>query len=400
MCRAGRRAPPAATRLVEVNLGSLRERVAQNLRERLPPEDALASWLEALGAELADVLSELHAHEMDGALQELAHAGSDALPVLRRLEERVPDKQMRKLIRRSLHRLKTQGIDVGESAHGERHSVLTPLQERAELGVVTAPDPQGCQGLFLLVPVPGGTRIYEILLSDTQGVLHLERFEVRRREARSFIDRLQTEQQGRVLRVEGAAVRGLVRRSTAGPGGAATSGANPQLLAELLAGESASTPGERVREKLRAQAARLTPVRAEAILGRRMQAGVLAAWPFAGDAIEEVVRRLTELERSQLVLSAVQKRERVQRVLAGAAERVLDQPTRQRVAQRLEEAAAGLLEAGDEEGATAAVRTAEIVRDACAPLEVGYLRMLMELSCGLSRQQQRQRDEGKLILPS
>ena len=38
--------------------------------------------------------------------------------------------------------------------------------------------------------------------------------------------------------------------------------------------------------------------------------------------------------------------------------------------------------------------------DACAPLEVGYLRMLMELSCGLSRQQQRQRDEGKLILPS
>ena len=74
-----------------MNLGSLRERVAQDLRERLPSEDALASWLEVLGAELADVLSELHAHEMDGVLQELAHAGSDALPVLRRLEERVPN---------------------------------------------------------------------------------------------------------------------------------------------------------------------------------------------------------------------------------------------------------------------------------------------------------------------
>ncbi len=47
----------------------------------------------------------------------------------------------------------------------------------------------------------------------------------------------------------------------------------------------------------------------------------------------------------------------------------------------------------------AAVRTAEIIRDARAPLEVGYLRMLLELSCGLTRQQQRQEDEGKLILP-
>ena len=381
-----------------MNLGSLRERVAQDLRERLPPEDALASWLEALGAELADVLSELHTHEMDGALQELAHAGSDALPVLRRLEERVSDKQMRKLVRRSLHRLKTRGIDVGESARGEQHSVLTPVAERVELGVVTPPDPQGRQALFLLVSVRGGTRIYEILLSDTQGVQQLERFEVRRRDARSFIDRLQTEQRGRVLRTDGAAVRGLVRRAQAARGGAATSGVDPQLLAELLVGESASTPGERVREKLSAQAARLAQVPAEAILRRRMEAGVLAAWPFAGEAIEEVVRRLAELERSQLVLSAGQKRERVQQVLAGAAERVLDDPTRQRVAQRLEEAAAGLLEGGDEEGAVAAVRTAEIIRDARAPLEVGYLRMLLELSCGLTRQQQRQEDEGRLIL--
>ncbi len=382
-----------------MNLGSLRERVAQDLRERLPSEDALASWLEVLGAELADVLSELHVHEMDGVLQELAHAGSDALPVLRRLEERVPNKQMRKLVRRSLHRLKTQGIDVGESARGERHSVLTPVAERRELGVITPPDPQGRQELFLLVPVRGGTRIYEILLSDTQGVLHLERLELRRREAGSFIDRLRTEQQGRVLRAEGAAVRGLVRRAQAGRGGAATSGVDPQLLAELLAGESASTPGERVREKLSAQAARLAQVQAEAILRRRMETGVLAAWPFAGDAIEEAVRGLAELERSPLVLSAVQKRERVHQVLAGAAERVLDEPTRQRVAQRLEEAAAGLLEGGDEEGAAAAVRTAEIICDACAPLEVGYLRMLLELSCGLTRQQQRRQDEGKLILP-
>jgi len=42
---------------------------------------------------------------------------------------------------------------------------------------------------------------------------------------------------------------------------------------------------------------------------------------------------------------------------------------------------------------------AEIIRRAGVPLEVGYLRTLLELSCALSGQQQREEDEGKLILP-
>ena len=382
-----------------MDLGSLREHVPQELRQRLPPDDALTGWLEALGAELADVLSHLPPHEMDDALQELARAGGDALPVLRRLEECVPDKQVRKVIRRSLHRLKTRGIEVGEGSRGERRSLLTPIAERAEQGVVTPPDPRGRQALFLLVAVRGGTRIYEILLSDVEGVLHLERLEVGRREARSFLDRLQAQQQGWVLRVEGAVVRGLVRRVQGARAGAPASGVDPHLLAELLAGESAATPGEQVRSKLSAAAARMGQVEAETILRRRTEAGALPAWPFAGEAVDEAARKIADLERSQLVLSAVQKRERVHQVLSGAAEHVLDETATERVAQRLEEAAAGLLEGGDEEGAAAAVHMAQIIREARAPLEVGYLRMLLELSCGLARQAQRKEDEGKLILP-
>ncbi len=57
-----------------VNVGSLREHAAEELRQRLPPDDTLTGWLEALGAELADVLSHLPPHEMDDALQELARA--------------------------------------------------------------------------------------------------------------------------------------------------------------------------------------------------------------------------------------------------------------------------------------------------------------------------------------
>ncbi len=115
--------------------------------------------------------------------------------------------------------------------------------------------------------------------------------------------------------------------------------------------------------------------------------------------MDEAARKIADLERSRLVLSDVQKRGRVHQVLSGAAEHVLDETATERVAQRLEEAAAGLLEGGDEEGAAAAVHMAQLIREARTPLEVGYLRMLLERSCGLARQAQREEDEGKLILP-
>ena len=59
-----------------------------------------------------------------------------------------------------------------------------------------------------------------------------------------------------------------------------------------------------------------------------------------------------------------------------------------------------LLDSADEEGAAAGVRMAEIIRAARAPLEVAYLRRLVELSCNVARQQQQEEDKGKLIVPA
>ncbi len=385
---------------MSLDLESLRERLTDSLRARLPADDALLSWWEALGPELADTLCELPASELEEALRELVQAGRDALPALRRLEELVPQKQARKMVRRSLHRLKSRGIDVGDSSRGERRSVLAPLEEQLEQGAVTPPDPLGRRALFLFLPVRGGTRIYEILLSDIEGVLHLERVEARRPDARSFLRRLQEERKGRILRVEGAAVRALVRRAQESRSGSAAPAIDPKLLAELLAGESTETPGEQVRSKLMDAAQRLTQNQADTVLRQRVERRELPAWLLAGEDVQEAARELGELERSQLVLSAVQKRERAHKVLSRAAERILDEATCRRLAQRLDETAAFLLEGGDEEGAAAAVRMSDIIRTARAPLEVGYLRMLLELSCGLARQKQQEEDRGKLILPS
>jgi len=303
---------------MSLELELLRERLPESLRMRLPSDDGLGSWLEALGPDLADVLRELSPSAMEASLGELVQLGGEALPVLLRLEEHAPDKQQRKLVRRCLHRLRSHGVDVGAPWRGERRSVLAPLGEAAEQGALTPPDPLGRRAIFLLVPVQRGTRIYELLLSDVEGVLHLERVETRRRDARSFLRRLREEHQARLLRVEGPSLRALVLQTLESVSGSTAPDVDPKLLAQLLAGKRTETPGEQVRAKLLDAARCLAQGQAEAILRGRVERGVLPAWPLTGEAVQETVRQLAQLERSQLVLSGVQKRERVQEVLSRA----------------------------------------------------------------------------------
>ena len=384
---------------MSVDLNSLRERLPDSLRARLPADGGVLAWLAALGPELADALRELPIAELEAALEELVAAESEALPVLQRLEEGAESKQLRKSVRRNLHRLRSRGLEVGAAPRAERRSVLGPVDVEQEQGAVTAVDPLGRRAVFLMVPVRGGARLYEVLLSDVEGILRLESLEARRREARGFVRRLLREPQTRVLRVEGAVVRTLVRQAQESRSSGAATGVNPSLLAELLRGETAASPGEQARAKLGNTSQRLAEVQAETLLRQRMEQGELPAWPLTGEEVEHAACELAELERSQLVLTAVQKRERAHEVLARAAERILDGVVRERIARRLEEMAAFWLDAGDEEGAAAGVRMAELLRSPRAPLEIGYLSRLLELSCGAAREQQREEDRGKLIVP-
>jgi hypothetical protein len=385
---------------MSLDLEALRERLPESLRSRLPAGGSLLAWLSSLGPELADALIELGPSEMELVLDELVPAGLDAIPVLRRLEERTPDKQVRKSVRRSLHRLKSRGVDVGFAVRKERRNVLRPVEEVAEQGALTPVDARGHRAAFLLTPVRGGTRIYKVLLSDIEGILHLERGEGRRRDGRSFVRRLREEAQARIVLVEGGAVRSLVRRAQQGRSGPLPAEVDPKGVAELVDGETAPTPGEQARAKLAHTARALTESQTESILRQRVERGDLPAWFLEGEAVQETAQQLAEQERSQLVLSAVQKRERSHELLSRAAERILDEATRERLACRLEEMAVFLLDSADEEGAAAGVRMAEIIRAARAPLEVAYLRMLVELSCNVARQQQQEEDKGKLIVPA
>jgi hypothetical protein len=276
---------------------------------------------------------------------------------------------------------------------------LTPIPPPLEQGVVTPIDPLGRRAAFLVTSVRGRGVIYDVVLSDVDGVLKLERLETRRRHTRNFIRELRERAQGGTVVVPGAAVRALIRQALEIPGARLQEGVDPVLVRELAAGAEGATPGETLREQLGEQIRDLPAPEAEAALQERIQSGDLPAWPLFGESLDEMVEKLGEVESGRLILSQTVKRERSEGVFSDLADRILTRDVRERMARRLEETAVFLNEKQDMEGTNAALRIAERIRTASTPLDVDYLKGLLERSCDLARHQKKEEDRGKLIVP-
>jgi hypothetical protein len=331
----------------------LRQQLPEGLRARLPAQDDLTAWVEALGPELAEGVAGLPDDALETAVTELVSLGEEGAAVLERAAEAATRKASRKRIRAGLHRLRSRGVDVRPTPKRGAGSVLRPLAAESEEAFVTPIDISGHQSVLIVRPVRGGTRLYQLLVSDTEGIVRAERLEGRRRDVRRFLQELRGGRETAAVPVAAAAARALLQRAERARGDA-PSRADREVVAEALLPD-------------------VEPLR-------------------------EVARELDQIERSPIVLSALQKQERQQAAMADGARRLFDAEGRERLARRLEETAHQLLVGGDEEGATAAIKTADRVRDADEPLQVGFVRRLLELALDLVRKQVKEEERGKLIV--
>lgn len=377
-----------------VDLDPLRARVPDSERARLPAGNEVEAWLEVLGDSLGELLLELGNDDFENALEQLERQGADAVPALRAAEQ-VADRARRKSVRRVLHRLRSRGIDVGTVRRSGPRSALRPAAREAGHAFSTFIDPEGQRLVFLVVPVRGGARVYELLLSDRRGILQLDRVEGTRRDARR-LERDLRRGDGSFEVPVGAALA-LIAEARAREGGVAA-GVDPVALAQLLseAKSDGRLPGTLARERLAGRD--LPDQRAETVLRERLESGRLAPWLPANLIIEDARREVGQAREGMLVLSEVQRRERDRTVLARHAERAFDRETRTRVARRLEESAWGLLDRRDEEGALAALCAADRVHGGDDAVDVPLLRFLFEYA--LRQTPEPERSEGGLILPS
>jgi hypothetical protein len=382
-------------------LAAARLQLPAPLRQRLPSEDSLPLWLDALDEELGEGLGDLAERERDALLEGLVALGERAAGALARAGGLAREKGARKAIGRAIHRLRSRGVRVeserAEVGRAPSRGVLRPVESEVEQAWITPIDPRGVRAVWIVQPAPGGARVCEIAASDSAGVLHVEQLEGRRRDVRRLARELFQKKELRIAAVDPASARAWLRRVESLRREPRAAGLDEASLAQVLRGPDSPTPGEQVRARMQAQP--LSTTAADSALRERMQRGAIPPWPLEQSSLEETARRLDDAERSPLVLSAIQKRERREEALREAAERLLDAASRERIAARLEETAYQLESAGDLEGAAAAVSVAHRVRAARSPLEVEYLQSLLEQSLEIGRRRVRDEDRGRLVRP-
>jgi hypothetical protein len=373
----------------------LRELLPESLSARLVDEPEFDSWIAASPDELVTWLAGLESPVLENAAGLLARLGSDAVGTLTRAESQATTKGARKLLRRALHQLRSQGVRV-EIERPEGRGGRLPAVEEGE-AFVGPIDPQAQRIVLWLAPIRGGARLFRILVSDEEGVLRADMMEGRRGEARALVKEMQSRIPGGLTPAPPSAVRCLLSSllplgAPEGDGGAAA------LRAELeRSPRDGKTPGELVRDRL--AGARLGASVAADELRRRVERGDVAPWLLRGERIDALVRELDEVERSPIVLAPVQKQGRRTKVLEHANQILFDAETRDRLATRLQETAYVLDARGDRDGAIAALQEADGVRSAERPQDAPFLRMVLELSLGTAKQEVQEEQKGKLIIP-
>jgi hypothetical protein len=112
--------------------------------------------------------------------------------LLHRMFELTRDKKVRKIIKRSLYRLKSKGIAVEEILYNQEGPVLRPLQADPKEGFASGIDFLGHRLLWLVIPHPGrGLTVMHGIISDVQGFVDFSRDEMTRKEFRSFFEEVQ-----------------------------------------------------------------------------------------------------------------------------------------------------------------------------------------------------------------
>jgi hypothetical protein len=112
--------------------------------------------------------------------------------VLHRMFEAIQDKKVRKIIKRSLYRLKSKGIVVEEMSFDKVKPILRPLKEDPKEGFASGIDFLGYRLLWLVVRHPGrGLTVMHGIVSDREGIVDFTLEEMTRKGFKSFFEEVQ-----------------------------------------------------------------------------------------------------------------------------------------------------------------------------------------------------------------
>ncbi len=272
--------------------------------------------------------------------------------LLHRMFEASPDKKVRKVIKRSLYRLKNKGIPVEEILSDKGKPILHPIQAEPKEGYASGIDPHGHRLLWLIIPHPGrGLTVIHGIISDQDGIIDFSRDEMTRKGFRSFFEEVQEKNPFPFVDMEPSYVASLFTQAY-----------------QLNLAKKGSPPQDCLRAKSEIEGVKngyakplvYAHLQAEEVAGDDwmlkkgadlLKTDAYSSWRIEEEQVRPYADEVWEAEESKIVLNQAQKEARFQAIYLKALTELFPEEKISLYRRRLEEMAYVLIKLGRDEEA-------------------------------------------------
>jgi hypothetical protein len=256
--------------------------------------------------------------------------------LLHRLAASIASKSIHKAIRKSIFRLKSQGISV-EPLENSSPAVFRPPLPSPSGGFLGPVDSEGKRVVLLTKShLPKGILAFTAFISDLGGLVDFWGVETSRKNFQEYIDQWEPDYRENIVEADSVYCRRLVAEAQE-----LASQKGESSLAEFVKWEPflGPSPGPQKpliyrylsEEEIRARPDQLDHV------SLLWETSVFANWVLAEEECKKYLAELEEASRSRLVLAPYQKEQRIQEIYRQAVRELFDPPRRTLYRRRLEE---------------------------------------------------------------
>lgn len=290
--------------------------------------------------------------------------------ILHRMLEASNEKKVRKIIKRSLYRLKGKGVTLEEFPVEKGRSILHPLHAEPPKGFGSSIDFLGHRLLVLVIPHAGrGWTVMQGVVSDTQGFIDFSGSEMTRKEFKEFFEDMNGESPFPLVEIEPSYVGFLFTQAYQLT--LQTKGIPPQDFFHLKK-EVESVKKEFEKPLIYSYLETDEIAGNDRILmraGDLLKADLFSGWMIEESQIQPYADAVWEAEGSKIVLTQVQKEARFQEIYQRAMFELFPAEKRSLYDQRLEEMAYILFKLGRQEEARTSLCAAIDLKKPLNPIQ-------------------------------
>jgi hypothetical protein len=292
-----------------------------------------------------------------------------------------PQKEVQKAVRKTLFKLKQKGLSVPElDVQGLAGFILSRPEKEEPKAYVGPIDGTGSRAVLIAIPqTPQGHDLGMGVVNDEQGILEFSFGRYSRKNAKE-VQKIFFEKVSSMVETDLSHAAALLERAYTRRAGGTESSADYLRLRPWLLDHARPLEKPKIYEVLPSDAvSRNTPTGSQ--IQKLLDHEYMATWIVDPEKLESVVEEINEAEQSRILVSEIQKTERINQIKQASIGKLYPDTQRATIKQRLEEMAYVFFKTGEEPYARLSIACAMSLEDKDSLLRVNpFLSALLEKS--------------------